>query len=469
MQVISVATMSSLPRARVLARSLRRHQPDWPFQVMLIGREDAIAAAARAESSLQLRSVSEELDLDVETLLARHDEDQLTVLLLGHLLLRHAGLTSEPVLHLPSSAWVLAGLQPVESLLSARSVVLVPRTIDVPDDGLEPSREQLERAGRIDDSIMAIDGGAASLGFLRWWIGHVEQTLGSLDAMQVGARPEDRPWLARFLDLAPARFSTGVLQDRGANLSLWNLDRHTLERSSEGFSVDHQAPLRFLNLPGFDPERPYRLAANASRARISRSPVLRELCEAYATELREAGWRDVGHRLEVGRRLDDGLVYDDSLRATYLRALALGEGFEDLFSADGTRAFLSWLQGPAPRGGAFGINRYVFHRVSRERPDVLRAFPDLDGEDGPAYVTWCWAFGREELGIPDRFMPPRPPGAPALKPLPVSAPPDPVAADSAPPAVRAPGQARPGGTRLWSQAPSLLKGKASGPMTWLFA
>ncbi len=409
MQVITVATMSTLPRARALADSLRCHQPDWPLKVMLIGREDAIAATAQAEESLTIGSVSRELDLDVETLLARHDEEDLSVLLLAPLLLRHVEQTSEPVVHLPSTAWLLGDLQPIESMLRTRSVVLVPRvTVDVPDDGLEPSPEQLDRAGRIDDTIVAVDGGAAARKFLAWWIGHVEQTLGSLDAFQVGARPEDRPWLARFLELAPARFSTGVLDDAGCNLSKWNLHRHTLEASGEGVSVDGRVPLRFLNLPGFDPDRPYRLAANASRARVSRSPVLRKLCESYAERLRDAGWRDAGHRLEVGRRLTDALVYDDSLRATYSRALALGEGFEDLFSDEGTRAFLAWLEGPAPRGGAYGINRYVFHRVSRERPDVLRAYPDLDGEDGPGYVAWCWAFGREELAIPDRFMPPQP-------------------------------------------------------------
>ncbi|HST34310.1 MAG TPA: glycosyltransferase [Solirubrobacteraceae bacterium] len=405
--------MSSLPRARVLARSLRRHQPDWPLSVMLIGREDAIAAAAQAEDSLDVRSVSQELELDVETLLARHDEQDLTILLLGHLLLRHAERTAEPIAHLPNSAWLLGDLTALEAMLASHAAVLVPRVLDdVPEDGLEPTLEQLDRAGRIDDTMLAVDGGPASRELLAWWTGHVEKTLGSLDAFTVGARPEDRPWLARFIELAPARFATGVLDDAGANLSLWNLHERELRQSGQATAVDGDGPARFLNLPGFDPDRPYRLAANASRARVSRSPVLRSLCERYAAELREAGWRDADHRHEVGRSLDDGLVYDDSLRATYSRALALGEGFEDLFSAEGTRAFLDWLQGPAPRGGAHGITRYVFYRVSRERPDVLRTFPDLDGEDGPRYVAWCWAFGRDELAIPERFMPPPPPGVP---------------------------------------------------------
>ncbi len=432
MQVLTVATMSTLPRARALARSMRRHQPDWPLSVMLIGREEAVAAASQAEEAYRIQSVAQELDLNVEALLARHDEEDLAVLLLGRLLLRHTMQRSTPVMHLPSTAWLLADLRPIEELLRSRAVVLVPRvTSDVPDDGLEPSLEQLERAGRIDDTIVAVDGGGDSRHFLAWWSGHVERALGSLDALEAGDRPEDRPWLARFLELAPARFTTGVLGDSGFDLSLWNLHRHALASSQRGVTVDRAGPLRLLNLPGFDPDRPYRLAANASRARVSRSPALRELCASYAAELRECGWRDAAHRHEVGRRLTGDLVYDDSLRAMYSRALALGEGVEDLFSDAGTHAFLSWLQGPAPHGGAYGINRYVFHRVSRERPDVLRAYPDLDGEDGPGCVAWCWSFGRAELQIPDRFMPPRPDRGRATGPAPVPPTTEPVSPSAA--------------------------------------
>jgi glycosyltransferase involved in cell wall biosynthesis len=438
MQVFTVATMSSLPRARALARSLRRHQPSWPLDVMLIGREEVVAATAKAEEALSIRSLSQELELDVETLLARHDEDDLVVLLAPHVLLHHAERTSVPALHLPNAAWLLADLRPIESRLAGRSVVLAPRTsVDVPDDGLEPSLEQLDRAGRIDDTVIAVDGGRESREFLAWWAAHVEATLGTLDALRVGDRPEDRPWLARFLELAPARFSTSVLDDPGCNLSMWNLDRHTLEANGESVSVDGRGPLRFLNLPGFDPDRPYRLAARASRARVSRSPALRALCERYARELRDAGWRDADRRHEVGRRLPGGLVYDDALRAIYARALALGEGVEDLFGDGGAQAFLEWLEGPAPRGAALGVNRYVFYRVSRERPDVLRAYPDLDGGDGRGYVEWCWAFGRAELAIPDRFVPPWPGAGAAPPSAPMAAPP-PKAPALAPDAVASP-------------------------------
>jgi glycosyltransferase involved in cell wall biosynthesis len=413
MRVVTLTSLSALPRARALARSLSAHQPDWSHELLLLASEDVAASVAAAEGIPALRSVCRELDLDLEALLALHDEQDLTTLLLPSLLARYAERHSEPVLHLPSSVWVLGQLDPIESALAARGVLLVPRlTADVPEDGLQPSREQMQRIGRMEETMMAIDNTPRSSAFLEWWRAHVERTLGSLDARSSGERPEDRPWLARLLELAPARFATAVLDIPGCNLNMWNLDRHSLQVGLEGELVDGGWPLRFLNMPGFDPDHPYRLSPGASRARVSRSPVLHELCERYAEELRADGWRDADHHADVGRRLD-GLVYDEHLRAAFASALALGACPPDLFSEDATRAFLAWLQGPAPRGSAYGINRYVFHRVARERPDVVRKYPDLDGGDGPGYLAWCWAFGRHELGIPERFMPPPPGDGPA--------------------------------------------------------
>src|SRR5450759_2615148 len=101
MQVVTLATMESLPRARALGRSLLRHQPDWHLDVVLVADTDVVSAADH-EGSLSVRSVSQDLDLDIETLLARYNERDLGTLLMPRLLERYAERTSEPVLHLPS-------------------------------------------------------------------------------------------------------------------------------------------------------------------------------------------------------------------------------------------------------------------------------------------------------------------------------------------------------------------------------
>jgi glycosyltransferase involved in cell wall biosynthesis len=413
MRVLTLATPAMLPQARVLARSLRRHRPDWPHEVLLIAPRDRKQTVARGEAAreeMRVLSAAEELDLDLEPLIGRYEEHELIAMLLPRLLREYSKRREGPVLHLPPTVWVHGDLEPVATALTGHDVLLVPVTsADVPDDGLVPSHVQLEEGGRIAQTIMAIAPSPRAEGFLGWWGERVEAALGGLDGLRGGARGEDRPWLARLLELAPARFATAVLEDPGCNLSMWNLHLHSLGwdegEVSPAMLVDGLWPLRFLDLPGFEPDHPHRLSAQASRVRVSRSPVLHELCARYAEELLRAGWRETNHRRDVGRQMPDGAIYDSVVRALHERALALGEDFGDVFERQGAQTFVAWLRGPAPHGAAHGVTRYVYYRVAHERPDVLRAYPDLDGGDGAEYVAWCEAFGREEMQIPERFMP----------------------------------------------------------------
>jgi glycosyltransferase involved in cell wall biosynthesis len=406
MRIITLATSATLPHAAVLARSLARHQPGSPHEIVLLGRGDD-RSPDTIPASATVSSAAEVLGRDVAPLIARHDPEDLSTLLVPLLLRRVAARGEGAVLHLPATSVVLADLGPFERALALRDVLLLPRLWqELPEDQLEPSSEALDRAGRIDDAVMAVRDTEEADAFLGWWADRVEWALGSPDGRRRPVRPEDRSWLARFLELAPARFGTAVLDDPGCNASMWNLHEWTLAAGPAGPLIEGQGPLRVLGLAGFDPEHPHRLSPKATRIRVSRSPVLRELLVEYDEQLRNAGWRDETRRADVGRRLPDGLAYDDAMRRLYARALALGERFDDIFSEQGAQAFTGWLGGPAPWGGAHGINRYVFYRVAVERPDVVRAYPDLDGAGGSEYVDWCWTFGREELSIPDRFMPP---------------------------------------------------------------
>jgi glycosyltransferase involved in cell wall biosynthesis len=408
LRLVCLTTSSTVPQARVLAASLLRHNPESSLDVVLIARE---ALGDSTFEPVPLESVLPDFDVDVETLIACHDERDLIPLLLPRFLEAYCKQADGPVLHLPPTVLVTGDLGPVADVLRAHSVLLSPRTThDPPNDGLGPSVAELESVGRISETIIGVDGGLEAQGFLGWWGGHLESMLGSLDGTEARGRPEDRPWLARLLELAPARFATAVLDDPGCNVSQWSLHERGLEWTPAGVRIDG-LPLRFIDFTGFDPDHPYRLSATATRVRVSRSEGLRELCASYATELLVAGWRAGEDHGEVGRHLANGLVYDEVLARLHTRAIALGEHFGDVFEGPGSAAFTIWLSGPAPRGAEHGITRYVFYRVLRERPDVMRAYLDLDGPDGAEYVAWCRAFGREELEIPECFMPAAPSGA----------------------------------------------------------
>jgi hypothetical protein len=201
MQVVTVATPACLAQARVLGRSLVRHVPDWRLDVMLLAGESVVADAQRQtqqEGWGQVLSAAQELDLDAEALLACHPDAELVGLLVAPVLRRYVERSGAPVAHLPSWAWVLGGLEPIEQTLSRHATMLAPRmTADVPEDGLEPSRTQMELAGRMDETLIAADGGRVAEGFLAWWGQHVEEALGSLDVRHNGRRPATSSWHRR--------------------------------------------------------------------------------------------------------------------------------------------------------------------------------------------------------------------------------------------------------------------------------
>ena len=392
-----------LPQARVMARSLRRHEPSWTLDIALIGSS---TQADNAGDEFHVVSIEDELGFDSEELVARHQPTELVTMLVPRLLRERCRRGSGPVIHLPATTWIVDELGPLTAPLCDHSLLLAPRAgADPPDDGLEPTSRQLTKTGWITAQLMAVDGSGDAQHFLTWWIQRLDAMIGAPDGSVWGHRRENRRWMHRLLELAPARFGAAILEDPGCNLSIWNLHEHSLQESESGILVDGRWPLRFLDLSGFEPDHPYRLSATCSRIRLSRIPVLKALSARYAQQLLDSGWTDASRQADVGRRLANGILFDETMQSLYASAWALGEDLGDPLSAPGTAALMTWLAGPAPRGGSHGVNRYLFARLARERPDVTAAYPVIDGADGPRLVAWSRVHGRHEMDIPDELLP----------------------------------------------------------------
>ncbi len=412
MKVVCVVTPQRLPAARVLAHSLAEYRPDWSIEAALVGDE----RLCRDGEPLAVTSLHGELGVALDRLPLHLAEDDLVALLAAHLLLARIRRDPGPTLHLPPSIWVQGSLEPLETALQRRSVLLVPRLLeDLPEDALAPTAPQLEQCGRVMPTIIGVDGTQSSESFLVWWCEHLDSALGSPGGAPPRLRPEDRSWTPRYLELAPARFSAATPTDDGWAVSQWNLHARGLDRAPDGaLTTTAGSPVRFMDLAGFDPLKPFRLSPFASRVRASRIPPLGPLCHEYAQALLGQGWADDASGPPIGDRLANGMVIDEALRRLYRHAALLGEDLGDVRSETGTRRFMAWLSGPAPVGAERGLNRYVYFRVASERPDVMRAYPDLADGDADGFVAWCWAFGPSELGIPEVLLPPRAPSdAPA--------------------------------------------------------
>ncbi|HTX33301.1 MAG TPA: glycosyltransferase [Solirubrobacteraceae bacterium] len=374
-----------------------------------------MGAETASDDELNLSPLGDglELGLDLEILLARNDSQGVPEALAPKILLDrwHDGV--EPILHLPPTVWVCGRLTPIFETVVRHGVVLFPRAIDDPPaDGLEPSAEQLNTAGRVAAGMLAVDGSRTAGQFLEWCSRRLQKSGADHEGSSLG--PKHRYWERRLLELAPARFGARLMADPGFNLSAWNLHEHQLVPTADGPVLDRGWPLRFMDLAGYDPSRPHQLSVSSSRVRLSRDPALKHLSQLYGQELRLAGWRDTSGRAAVGLPLGGGVVFDDSMAALVSEAQLGGRRFGDIFSAEGAAAFLGWLREPAWPGAPGSVGRYVFRRVLRDRPDVFEAYPDPYGDDSEEFELWCRTFGVRELDIPAALVPGAEPGEAGL-------------------------------------------------------
>jgi glycosyltransferase involved in cell wall biosynthesis len=404
MRFVTTASLSELAQARVLADAIDRYHPGGRLTVLLSGHP----ALATDEPFTAI--TRHDLDVrELDRLAASHEREDLDQLLRPHLLHRLLHEGDDPLIYLSAAHDLLGPLDAVAEALAARPVLLSPRVGgDLPEDGREPTAKDLRVHGQLDPGFVALSPEPTNDRFLHWWAERAEQLAPYLLGTRGAGRPEQgKRQLRRVLELAPALFAeVALLDDPGLEASAWNLHERPLERSDEAVLAGGRV-LRSLSLDGFRPDRPHLINERATRVTPSAQPLLAELLADYAQRLMARGWADRSRRADVGRRLADGTPFSDRLQRLYAEALADGEELGDIFLPAGTDAFLAWLTQTVVPGGSAGITRYLY-RVYRDRSDLARVYPDLDGPDGTEFAAWCWVFGQVEMDIPAAFLPPRP-------------------------------------------------------------
>lgn len=391
MKVLTLARRSQLPQAIAFGRSLMRFEPEWPFEIVVLG-----APPAEVDGGFSVVGIGQRLGHDPEGLLSRHDQRVLTTYLTAELLRDELRRGAGGVLILPPTAWVLDSLEPLAEAIRASGVLLTRRSdADPPADGSEPTGPQLLDAGRVPPDTIGVADLDKGRAFTGWWLGRIRHAYGDLADSTWKLAAGRRRGLNLSLELAAHRFPTAVL-DPCLNLSAWNVHELDLAATS---------PL-LVQLDGFDPDRPFRIGPASSRTRLSRLPALRELLDRYGDELRRTGWGDPTRRRDIGRVLPDGQRFDETTWRLYARAFELGVDLGDPFTPEGCEAFMVWLE-TAPAGDATpGISRYLYDRLMHERPDVIDVFGLIDHRNA-SFLDWCRDHGQRELGAPGRFMPRR--------------------------------------------------------------
>lgn len=351
----TIATAARRAHCRVLADSLRIHHPG--ARLVAAGPPQLFGGADEAWEHADL--------------------DRLTI----PDLLSEALRECDTAIYVDSSVRLYRPLESVVAALTAHPIALLRRVQALPDDGGRPDDGDLLAAGEITPAVVAVRAGVETASLLDWWARRASH----------GDQPDGR-WLA----LAATRFgSIGIVEDPGCAVSYWNLHERQLEEDRDEVTAAG-SPLRCVDWDGFRPDRPYWLSDATTRVRVVDSPVLSTLCGEHAEDLLMAGWEPHRRGIEALPRLGNGQRIDHLVRALWQEAMEAGAAFSDPLEQNDSDAFVRWMREPAARGGAAGVNRYLY-AAYLTRPDLQREFPDLDGLDAARLIGWAKDHGRLEV------------------------------------------------------------------------
>jgi hypothetical protein len=299
-----------LPKAMVLAKSVKKTNPNVKFVVCLLER--TVHPEAEAFEYFDEVILAKDLGFEhFDKMIFKHSIVEASTAVKGQLFIHlwETYSAESKFVYLDPDIQVYDELVEMTEALDQNGVVLTPHLCH-PEDILDAV---------MDNELSALQHGVFNLGFLgigrtasgegerfiRWWASRL--AMFCYDDIPRGIFT-DQKWI----DLAPCYFDVHILKHPGYNVAPWNLSKRKLT-FSEGYQVNGEK-LRFFHYSGFD--------SGANEGMINkyvpdRSNAVYRLRDAYVQELNAMGQRDLGRTPWSYDCYDDGKSISRNARIAY--------------------------------------------------------------------------------------------------------------------------------------------------------
>jgi len=393
MAACTIVSRNYLSHARILAESFARHEPDGRFYLLVV---DRLPAGVELPGYIELVA-PEDLELpQFYEMCFKYDVTELSTAvkpaMLHHLLCVRG---ESRVAYFDPDVLIARPLVELRRTLGRAGIVLVPHLLDqIPLDGHRPNEQDILIAGSYNLGFIAVRRHDESLQLLDWWGERLR------DLCRVSPS-EGLMTDQRWIDLVPGLFpSAAVLRDDTYDVAYWNLHSRALDRRTDGTYLINGRPLAFFHFSGFNPTRPTDFSKHQDRFTVAEHPALAQLLAEYA-ELHDLHDHATSCAWEYGySRFSNGIAVHPVLRQLYLGLDEPSRArFGDPFADDGSSSFLRWAT--EPRGERLSL---FLSSIYMLRYDLAAAFPDVDGRDRDAFLTWAQSQGAQEERYDPRLV-----------------------------------------------------------------
>jgi hypothetical protein len=332
--VFTSITSNYLPKARVLAESVKRFDPDLYFHLVLC--DNVPVGFSLASEPFDDVIFAEDLVKDNFAQWAfGHSVVELCTAVKGaaleHIFSTH---DANQVLYFDPDMVVFSRLDELQQALSGRSLILTPHQTDP---------ETTDR-GILDNEVSSLVHGVFNLGFVgvrncpegrrfsRWWAQRLSKYCH--DDLARGLFT-DQKWV----NLAPCFFEeVGILRSPAYNVATWNLTNRKATGSLEtGIQINGE-PLGFYHFSGFDSgDQKIMLQVYGKD-----SPVLSELREWYIAECERHGQLALGALRSKYDHFSNGVLIDRGYRLLYRQRVDLQQAYPNPFMVAGVNCYKAW-------------------------------------------------------------------------------------------------------------------------------
>jgi hypothetical protein len=280
----TILARNYLPRALLLADSLREHGSEHPLVVFLIDAQpdtelppiDGVRWMRPADLDLPERAL---LDLA-----ASYDLVEFATAL-KPLVLQALLREFEQVAYLDPDTYVMAPMAELGPALDeGAGIVLTPHFLEANAGEHRFSEGHLLNVGVYNLGFCAVD--RRSDAFLRWWWGHLQSEClhGPLDGLFT-----DQKWV----DVGAVLFDATALRHHGYNVSVANLHERPIVADDDGYRIASTGDrLRLMHFHAFDPQQPDAMYGRGGTSSLAGTQpegtaATSEIAHAYAAALIE--------------------------------------------------------------------------------------------------------------------------------------------------------------------------------------
>jgi hypothetical protein len=334
MLVYTSITKNYLPKARVLAKSVKYFHPDWTF-VLMCSDTFPTDFDLEQEPFDEVLTI-EQLDIPYwKSWAFGHALVELCTAVKGpaaSLLARRVDV--DKIMYIDPDIKVFSSLEQLDKWLDEDEILLTPHLLD-PERDIDAI---------IDNEISALKHGIYNLGFfaaktsgqgldfIDWWAERLRTFC--RDDIPGGLFTDQR-----WCDLAPAFFSgLKIVRDRGYNVATWNIAHRELSKDDFGNFLVANVPLRFYHFTGYDSGDGFGMLMRYAASQT----VAHELWDMYGKDLAAEGNGDPNYHSWHYGQFENGVSIPIEVRKLYQSREDLQNEFPDPYQISEPSLYNWW-------------------------------------------------------------------------------------------------------------------------------